>query len=192
MNKVSAQLRVEEGATSADLTPLCDFLDLPQDFLQAVEAKEDRNRLVTDIQDLMDQFVASSPAEEMHIVSSLSELIQASAVDYGVPLDETCGIAVDLAQGTMARLVQMAIDNEATGNIMDAKRKLQDTIRLPNIVTALSEAFPAVPSEVALKSIISEEEELKLSEFCWELEDSGEDQNEALAATLLKLLGLRK
>merc|ERR1712070_425442 len=128
----------------------------------------------------------------MHIVSSLSELIQASAVDYGVPLDETCGIAVDLAQGTMARLVQMAIDNEATGNIMDAKRKLQDPIRLPNIVTALSEAFPAVPSEVALKSIISEEEELKLSEFCWELEDSGEDQNEALAATLLKLLGLRK
>ena len=54
--------------------------------------------------------------------------------------------------------------------------------------------FPSSPCrQVAssLRDTLSEEEEVALSEICWELEDSGEPENEQIAAGLLRLLGMK-
>jgi hypothetical protein len=43
----------------------------------------------------------------------------------------------------------------------------------------------------ALREAISEDDEQRLTDVCWELEESGEEENVALAKTLLSALGLR-
>ena len=43
----------------------------------------------------------------------------------------------------------------------------------------------------ALRTALSEEDEKRLSDICWELEDSEEQENEALARGILTAMGLR-
>ena len=40
--------------------------------------------------------------------------------------------------------------------------------------------------DVSLRDVLTEDEELKLSDFSWELEESGEKDNEALASEILQ------
>jgi len=84
---------------------------------------------------------------------------------------------------------------ERAGDLVGAKRGFEAAAKLPKLVAEIANTgdSQAVIDEVAssLRDTLSEEEEVALSEICWELEDSGEPENEQIAAGLLRLLGMK-
>ena len=70
--------------------------------------------------------------------------------------------------------------------------RLQSTTKLPDLLAALAEEQPQISADVSLQDVLTEDEELKLSDFCWELEESMDVENEQLATRILQLLGMKR
>lgn len=83
---------------------------------------------------------------------------------------------------------------------MNAKIQLELMAKLPTVLNGVvivssDSAVGVTKSDGviagALRTALSEEDEKRLSDICWELEDSKEQENEALARGILTAMGLR-
>jgi len=132
--------------------------------------------------------------------AALGDAVANAIGGAGLAPEQAAAAAREAVLNQVLASVEGALSAEAMGDMATAKQRLFAATQLPALLLATpstttdgvssASAASASVSEV-LRGALSEDDELRLSEVCWELEDSEEPENEALAGALLGLLGMR-
>jgi len=190
--RVSQRLMVDQRMGRDQVGFACTLLDLPDTALAALIQKEDRNKLQQDVVELVDRFVNADASGEQTEVANRLKLIVQDHSSFGVTLEATCALVEEVIQTKLASTVHESFAAEEVGDMPGTKKWLQSTTKLPELLAALADEQPQISTDVSLQDVLTEDEELKLSDFCWELEESMDVENEQLATRILQLLGMKR
>ena len=190
----AAKTRGGDPEASAALSKASLLLGLTSAALETAVAAAAQAQAVASLSSRLATYAATAAFTSYTMPQSALETLRAAASVASVVPDRD--VEAVAALGTSTLLAALAA--EKSGDLATAKGRFRSAAALPLLLDGGSgdaEAIGSAPSVRALSAAVreqlSEDSEEAISELCWELEDSGEPENEAIAKGVLTLLGMR-
>jgi len=191
---VAAKTRGGDAEANTALSKASMLLGLDSAALESAVAAAAQAQAVASLGTRLATFATTAASTSYAMPQSALETLRAAAVAASVVADRDTEAVAALGTSTL----EAALAAEKAGDLATAKGRFRSAAALPLLMDGGSgdaEANGSAPAVRALRAAVreqlSEEAEEAISELCWELEDSGEPENEAIAKGVLTLLGMR-